>query len=219
MEYDREITILLADDHKILRHGLKQAIDNEEDMQVIAEARDGRTALKLTLEKNPDVIIMDVSMPDLNGMEASRQILAEHPDVKIIALSMHSERHYIMGMLKAGVSGYILKTNAFDELAAAVRSVTTGKAYLSREITGLVIESAVKVNSGTPVTDSEKLSSREIEVLQLIAEGKTTAYMADHLNISRKTVETHRQNLKKKLNLKSIAELTKFAIKEGITSL
>ena len=211
------IRLLLVDDHKILRDGLKQSIELETDMVLVGEADNGREALEKARDTGPDVIIMDVSMPDLNGIEASRQIIKEFPDQKIIALSMHGDRHYVMGMFKAGVKGYLLKTNAFDELAEAVRKVAAGHAYISAQITGILIKSAL--NGDLFVEDIDALSPREIEILQLIAEGKNTEYMADKLNISKRTVENHRQSLRKKLRLNTIADLTRYAIKKGIVSL
>lgn len=220
MKHDTPIRLLLVDDHKILRDGLKQAVEQEKGMVVAGEADNGRTALRLCRECRPDVIIMDISMPDLNGIEATKQIIKQYPDQKIIALSMHADRHYVMGMLKAGVLGYILKTNAFEELAKAVKQVVSGHAYVSSQITGIVIRSAVEdtgVRGEAPCSDD--LSSREIEVLQMIAEGRNTVYMAKQLNISKRTVEIHRQNLRKKLKLSTVAELTRYAIKTGVVSL
>lgn len=212
-----KIRLLLVDDHQILRDGLKQAISREEDMVLVGEADNGRDALVVTREAQPDVIIMDVSMPDLNGVEASRQIIKNNPDQKIIALSMHDDKHYVMGMFKAGVSGYLLKTNAFEQLAEAVRQVAAGHSYISSQIAGTLIRSALD-NDDLP-EEADELSSREIEILQLIAEGKNTEYMSDKLHISKRTVENHRQSLRKKLGLNTIAELTRYAIKKGIISL
>ena len=216
--YEHPIRLLLVDDHQILRDGLKKAIQQEPDFELAGEADNGREALVLSQEIKPDIIIMDVSMQGLNGIEASRQIIKQNPGQKIIGLSMHSDRHYVMGMLKAGVCGYILKTNAFEELAQAVRKVFSGESYVSSQITGIIIDSAIGTPSG-PITDGkEELSSREIEILQLIAEGKNTAYMAGQLNISKHTVENHRQSLRNKLKLNTIADLTRYAIRKGIVS-
>ncbi|MCG8685625.1 MAG: response regulator transcription factor [Desulfobacterales bacterium] len=214
---EKKIRLLLVDDHKILRDGLKQAIALEKDMALVGEADNGREALVIAGETQPDVIIMDVSMPDLNGIEASRQIIKNHPDQKIIALSMHDDKRYVMGMFKAGVSGYLLKTNAFEHLAEAVRQVAAGHSYISSNVAGTLIRSALD-HEGAP-DEAEELSSREIEILQLIAEGKNTEYMADILHISKRTVENHRRNLRKKLKLDTTAELTRYAIKKGIISL
>jgi len=214
-----KIRLLLVDDHKILRDGLKKAIDQESDMILVGEAENGRTALQLARETLPDVIIMDISMPELNGIEAARQIIRQNCDQKIIALSMHADKHYVLGMLKAGVKGYILKTNAFEELARAVRTIMTGQSFISRELTTIVVKSAVTNFQCDTAKSSETLTSREIEILQLIAEGKNSEYMAAELNISRRTIEVHRRSLKKKLKLNTIADLTRYAIKTGIISL
>ncbi len=212
------IQILLVDDHKMLLHSLKEAIDQEPDLNVIALAENGRKAVKLTLKHTPDIIIMDISMPGLNGIEAVRQIIKERPQQKILTLSMHADKHYIMGMLRAGVSGYVLKTNAFEELAHAIRQVAEGNFYVSPEITNVVVNTAIN-DTNSPGAEEKKLSSREMEVLQFIAEGKNNSYMADKLNISKRTVEIHRQNLRKKLGIDTVAELTRYAIKKGIVSL
>ncbi len=212
------IRILLVDDHKMLLHSLKEAIDQEADLRVVAQAENGRQAVKLTRKYDPDIIIMDISMPELNGIEAVRQIIKERPKQKILTLSMHADKHYIMGMLRAGVSGYVLKTNAFEELAHAIRQVAEGNFYVSPEITGVVIDTAIN-DTNTPGIEEKELSSREVEVLQLIAEGKDNSYMAEKMNISKRTVEIHRQNLRKKLGIDTVAELTRYAIKRGIVSL
>ena len=219
MDKSNKIRLLLVDDHKILRDGLKKAIGQESDMIFVGEAENGRIAFKLARETLPDVIIMDISMPDLNGIEAARQIIRQNRDQKIIALSMHADKHYVLGMLKAGVKGYILKTNAFEELAQAVRIIMKGQPFISRELTGIVVKSAVTNLQCDTAKNSETLTSREIEILQLIAEGKNSDYMAVELNISRRTIEVHRRNLKKKLKLNTIADLTRYAIKTGIISL
>ncbi len=212
------IQILLVDDHKMLLHSLKEAIDQEAGLSVVAQADNGREAIKLALKYAPDIIIMDISMPELNGIEAVRQIIKERPKQKILTLSMHADKHYIMGMLRAGVSGYVLKTNAFEELAHAIRQVAGGNFYVSPEITGVVVNTAIN-DTSSPSVEERELSSREVEILQLIAEGKSNNSMADRLNISKRTVEIHRQNLRKKLGIDTVAELTRYAVKRGIVSL
>ncbi|HUT31111.1 MAG TPA: response regulator transcription factor [Sedimentisphaerales bacterium] len=211
--------ILLVDDHKITRQGLRSLLENEQDMEVVAEAEEGRTAVRLVRELLPDVVIMDVSMPDLNGMEAARQIVGESADVKIIALSMHSDALFVTEMLKSGASGYLLKDCAFEELARAIRTVAADKTYLSPSISGVVVNDYVHLLSKGESVDAEVLSSREREVLQLLAEGKSTKQIALRLHISAKTVETHRRQIMEKLDIHSVAELTKYAIRKGFTSL
>jgi two-component system response regulator NreC len=210
--------VLIADDHQIVREGLRTMLEKEHDIKVVGEAEDGRMTLRLARELVPDVVIMDVAMPDLNGIEATRQIVAELPGVKIIALSMHDDRRFVLNMLKAGAAGYMLKDCAFKDLAKAIRVVMANKTYLSNEIADIVVKDYLA--SSTPIESSafHLLSPREREVLQLIAEGKTSAQMADSLHISVKTVETHRQQIMAKLKIKSVAELTKYAIREGLTS-
>ncbi|MHC4483462.1 MAG: response regulator [Planctomycetota bacterium] len=213
------IKILLADDHKITRQGLRSLLEKEADMQVVAEAEEGRTAVRLVRELLPDMVIMDVTMPDLNGMEAARQIVYAFPDVKIIALSMHSDALFVTEMLRSGASGYLLKDCAFEELVRAIRTVTAGKTYLSPSISGVVVNDYLHRVSKGDSSDSQVLSNREREVLQLLAEGKTTKQIALKLHISAKTVETHRRQIMDKLDIHSIAELTKYAIRKGFTSL
>ncbi len=212
--------ILIADDHKIIRDGLHALLEKEKDMEVVAFAENGRKAIKKAKKINPDIIIMDISMPDLNGIDATRQILSEVKNTKIIALSTYSDRPFVVGMIKAGASGYLLKDCAFEELAVAIRTVVNGQTYLSPGISGAVIKSIQSqvITDEVPCSISE-LTGREREVLQLISEGKTTKAIAARLNVSIKTIETHRQNIMAKLNANSIAELTKIAVKEGLTTL
>ena len=195
--------VLLIDDHKIIRDGLRSLLEKETDMVVAGEAENGRKALQLTRKLDPDVIIMDVSMPDLNGIDAARQILADQPGVKVVALSMHSEKQYVEGMLRAGVSGYLLKDTAFEELVKAIRIVCAGKKYLSPDITDIVLQDYLHPTAATDDQPAIQLTSREREVLQLITEGRTTREIADKLYISVKTVETHRKNIMDKLELRN----------------
>jgi two-component system response regulator NreC len=213
------ITILLVDDHKILRQGLRTLLAKEIDMQVVAEAEDGRDAVRLVREMSPRVVIMDVGMPDLNGIEATRQILQESPETKVIALSMHSDRRFVTNMIKAGASGYLLKDSAFEELATAIRVVMSRKTYLSHEIAHVVVKDYVQGGSKDDPSVFSILSPREREVLQLMAEGKTNRQIAEMLNVSLKTIETHRQQIMNKLEIHNIVELTKYAIREGLASL
>lgn len=213
------IRILLADDHKITRQGLRSLLDENDDMEVLAEAENGRDAIELARKLNPDVIIMDVSMPDLNGVEATRQIIQDNHDVRVIALSMHSDTLFVSEMLKSGASGYLLKDCAFQELEQAIRTVTDGKAYLSPSISGVVVEDYLHRLSKADMSASEVLTDREREVLQLIAEGQSTKQVALKLHISAKTVETHRRQIMNKLDMHTVAELTKYAIRKGLTAL
>jgi two-component system response regulator NreC len=213
------IRILLADDHRIVHNSLKPLLDKRDDMEVIAVAENGRIAVTLAQDLRPDVVIIDITMPDLNGIEATHQIIAQCPKTKVIALSMHTDRRYVTGALQAGASGYLTKSCSFDELVSAIQIVAANKKYLSPEISGIVIEESM---SSSPTSDSlvsSILTMREREVLQLLAEGKTVKQTADHLYLSIKTVHTHRQKIMEKLDIHSIAELTKFAIREGLISL
>ena len=213
------IRVLIADDHKIMLAGLRSLLEKQTAFEVVGEAENGRKAVQMTVEKKPDVVVMDVSMPDLNGIEATAQIIESQPETRVIALSMHSDKRFVMGMLRAGASGYLLKDCASQELATAIVQVAAGKKYLSPEITGVVIDDFLLGGTSegdTPVTSV--LSAREREVLQLIAEGWSTKQIASHLYVSIKTIETHRRQIMKKLDLHTIADLTKYAIREGLTS-
>jgi two-component system response regulator NreC len=211
------IKVLIADDHQIVREGLRSMLEKEVGIEVIGEAGEGRTTLRLARDLTPDVIIMDVAMPDLNGIEATRQIVAEFPAIKVIALSMHDDRRFILNMIKAGAKGYLLKDSAFKDLAKAIRVVFANKTYLSSEIADIVVKDYLATSTSDDSSAFYLLSPREREVLQLIAEGKTTNQIAEHLHISMKTVETHRAQLMTKLKVKGVAELTKYAIREGLT--
>jgi len=213
------IRILLADDHKITREGLHSLIENQPDMQVVAEAEQGRTAVELARKLAPDLVIMDVSMPDLNGIEATLQISQQSPNVKVIALSMHSDSLFVTEMLKSGARGYLLKDCAFEELANAISAVMNGNTYLSPSISGIVIDDYLHRLSKAGSLRADALTAREREVLQLLAEGKSTKQIALKLHISAKTVETHRRQIMEKLDIHSVAELTKYAIRKGFTSL
>jgi DNA-binding NarL/FixJ family response regulator len=214
-----KIRIIIADDHAIVRNGLRSLIEHELDMEVIAEADNGRDAVRIALELAPDVMIMDIAMPDLNGIEATRQIITALPRIKIIALSMHADKRYVMEMLKAGASGYILKDNAYEELARAIRTALKNHTYLSPQVTETVIGDYVQLALAANGSAFSLLSPREREVLQLLAEGSSTVQIADCLGIGVKTVETYRQHIIEKLEIRSIAELTKYAIREGLTTL
>jgi DNA-binding NarL/FixJ family response regulator len=212
------VRVILADDHTIVRYGLSKLLQKEEDIEVIAQAENGKSTMELTRELSPDIVVMDVGMPDLNGIEATRQIVRDFPQIKVLGLSMHSGSKFVIEMLRAGASGYLLKDCALEELTTAVRTVAAGKMYLSPAITDVVVEKYVRNSSEKENSAFSLLSQREREVLQLIAEGKTTKQIALHLHISPKTVEGHRLRLMAKLKMDSLAQLTKYAIQEGLTS-
>lgn len=211
--------ILLADDHKIIREGLRALLEKEPDMEVVGEAQDGLTTIKLAKKLLPNIVIMDIGMPDMNGIDATRQIFSETQGIKVIALSMHSDRRFVLQMLKAGASGYLLKDSAFEELALAIKTVMAGQPYLSPKIMDVVIKEYIVSLPKNEESVFTKITVREREVLQLITEGKSTKQIAAFLNVSVKTIETHRQQIMEKLDIHSIAELTKYAIREGLTSL
>jgi DNA-binding NarL/FixJ family response regulator len=209
----------LADDHTIVRHGLSESIQREESFEVVGQAKDGLSTIEMVRKLSPDIVLMDISMPDINGMEATRQIVRDNSNVKVIALSMHSSRKFVTEMFKAGASGYLLKDCEFNELVDAIKSVNSGRTYLSPLITDIVVDNFVR-NSVTPESSVfSTLSKREREVLQLMSEGKTTKQIGLCLHISPKTVEAHRLKVMNKLNIDNIAQLTKYAIQEGLTSL
>ena len=211
-------TILIADDHRLLREGLRALLERE-GFQVVAEADNGRSAVKLAKQLQPDIVITDIAMPDLNGVEATRQICAEAPRSKVLALSMHTESRFVLGILEAGASGYLLKDAAFEELAVAIKAILKDQIYLSPAITGVVLSQSLSRLGSKRRSQQIELSKREREVLQLIAEGKSTREIAATLYVSVKTVETHRKQIMDKLDIHSIAELTKYAIREGVAFL
>ena len=210
------IKILLADDHKIVFDSLKSLLDRQPDMKVVGGAEDGRVAVARVHELKPDVVIMDVSMPNLNGIEATRQIMNQNSETKIIALSMHADKQFVTGILSAGASGYLTKNCSFDELLTAIRAVAANKKYLCPEVTGIVIDESLSDTAHAGSSVSQNLTTREREILQLIAEGKTIKQIAEQLYLSNKTIYTHRDQIMKKLHADSIAELTKLAIRDGL---
>ena len=219
MDKQAQVNIIIADDHKIIRDGLRALIEKHSNLKLVAEAGDGYSSIELSRQHNPDVVIMDVNMPNLNGMEATKQIVAQFPDTKIIALSMHSDRRFVIEMLRAGASGYMLKDCAFEEMVRAINEVLTGRIYLSPAIASVVVDDYINQLDKRNDTAITILTDREREVLQLLAEGNSTKEIAFKVNISVKTVETHRKKIMDKLDIHTIAELTKFAIREGLTSL
>lgn len=211
-----KIRILLVDDHTILRSGIRSLLENEPGLIVIGEAEDGRKAVSLACQLKPDVVIMDIAMPLLNGLEATRQIRVQCPGVKVLVLSMHDNEEYVRQVLEAGAMGYILKDAAASELINAIRSVCRGEAVLSPAVTRLVIEDYLRWGGARPQDEIDGLSPREREVLQLIAEGHTNKQIAEILSISIKTVQAHRNSLMQKLDLHDRGELIKYAIQKKI---
>ncbi|MBN2180347.1 MAG: response regulator transcription factor [Sedimentisphaerales bacterium] len=213
------VRIILVDDHRIIRQGLRSLLESQSDIEVIGEAENGHTAVQLVHEKQPDIVITDVTMPHLNGIEATSQITRLFPQVKVIALSGHSDNAFVTDMLKAGASAYVLKKCLFEELLGAIRIVNKGGRYLSPEVTKGIVGNYICLLSESKDKPLEKLTEREREVLQLIAEGKSTKQIALQLHVSAKAIEANRRKVMQKLNSQSIAELVKYAIAGGLISL
>ncbi len=211
-----KIRILIADDHKIMCDGIRLIVEEQPDMTVVGLANDGLTALRLAQELKPDIIIMDVNMPNLSGIEVSRKLMSQLPQTKIIALSAYANKWFVRHMFQSGASGYMLKECAKDELVKSIRTVCEGKVYLAPNIAYYIIEDHIKYLKKNDNSLPSILSSRECQVLQLVAEGKTTKDIALTLSLSAKTVENHRHQIMNKLGLFSIAELTRYAIREGL---
>jgi DNA-binding NarL/FixJ family response regulator len=209
--------ILLVDDHKLMREGLRSILEKEAAFSIVGEAGSGREAVRLAEKLRPDVVVMDVAMSDLNGIEATRQIKALVPKTAVVALSSHSDRRYVKAILDAGASAYVLKANAYEQLKRGVDAACRGLKYLCAEVTSQIIDSALQ--EGTAGSVWEILGAREREVLQLLAEGLTSSQIAQRLHVSPSTVETHRRNIMRKLDVHNVAELTKYAIREGLTPL
>ncbi|MGB7949740.1 MAG: response regulator transcription factor [Candidatus Binatia bacterium] len=211
---------LIVDDHKIMREGLRSLLEKSGRFECVGEADDGLQAVKMARELKPDIVIMDIAMPNLNGIEATRQIKAEIPEIEVIVLSMHATRTYVLQVLQAGASAYLLKDSAFEELSTALLAISRGGMYLSPAITKTAALANLKVGSyGAGGAQTENLTKRELQVLQLIAEGRSTKDIASRLSLSVKTVETHRKQIMDKLEIRSIAGLTKYCIREGLTTL
>jgi DNA-binding NarL/FixJ family response regulator len=213
------LRVLLVEDHELVRSGIRALLESTGEAQVVGEANNGRRAIEVARELNPDIVLMDLAMSELNGIDATRQLIALMPDVKVIMLSMHADEQYLFEALKAGARGYVLKQGAFGELSTAIRDVMSGKNYLSPSLSPLVMGDYVRRAKGDFSAAGATLSPREREVIQLIAEGNTSAEVAERLHISVRTVDSHRHNIMEKLQIKSIAGLTKFAIKSGLCSL
>ncbi len=214
-----EKKILICDDHKIFREGLRALLAGQPGVKVVGGARDGLEAVRLARELSPDVIIMDITMPGLNGIEATRKLAKLKKSARVIALSMHNDRKYVTEIFKAGARAYLLKDSAFEELMDAVKAVSCGRYFLSAGITDLVLGDYIKGPAADPKSPYTLLSAREREVLQLLAEGLRTKEISQKLSLSVKTVETHRKKIMEKLGIGSIAGLTRYAVKEGIVGL
>ena len=212
-----KLRILLADDHKMFREALRSMLEKEPDIEIVAEVGDGRDVLRQANETNPEVVCMDVGMPGLNGIEATRRLVLAHPGVKVIGLSAFSDRRFVLEMLNAGAAGYVTKAEAGEELIRAIHAVRRHQTYLCPEV-GAGVADALRAGAPDAVSATPQLGSREKEVLQLLAEGCTTPQIAARLHLAPSTVEVHRRNIMRKLNLHSVAELTKYAIRSGLTS-
>jgi len=214
------ISVLIVDDQDLVREGLRMLLEAEPDLTVVGEAGDGGQALVQAQRLDPDVILMDVRMPHMNGIEATRQIKAHHPEIEVVVLSMHATRNYIIQVIQAGASAYLLKDSALEDLAAALVAVGKGGMYLSPAIsTAAALKNEASGISEKNIADTQRLTKRELQVLQLIAEGHSTKEIATILEISIKTIETHRKQIMDKLDIRTIAGLTKYCIREGLTSL
>ncbi|PIQ26851.1 MAG: DNA-binding response regulator [Bacteroidetes bacterium CG18_big_fil_WC_8_21_14_2_50_41_14] len=212
------IKILIADDHQLFREGLMTLLSGALNIEIVAQAENGKQTIEKAKTLSPDIILMDIGMPIINGIEATGILQTEAPKTKVIALTMHSEKHFIKGMLEAGACGYLFKNCAYDELIDAINTVYAGKKYLSDDITEFIIHDYI----GKPKNkqeDDPQLSAREMEILKLIADGKTSREISELLFVSIKTIGTHKQNILNKLNMNSTADLVKYAIKKGLISL
>ncbi len=216
MQASNKITVLIADDHTIVRRGIASLLSLNEDFEIVAEAENGRDAVELTLEKNPNVVLMDIGMPILNGLEATRQIRKQAPDVKVLILSGYDNDEYILQVIQSGANGYILKTTYLEDLYTAIKSVHSGQAFFSPSVSKVIVDGYLNRSSDSYKT-TRPLTSREREILQLIAEGHLHQQIAQRLNISVRTVDTHRNNIMKKLDIHDTAGLVNYAIKNGIS--
>jgi two-component system, NarL family, response regulator NreC len=216
---ERMIRVILADDHAVMRHGLRLILEQHEGFEVLGEARDGREAVNLAEALHPDVAVLDITMPNLNGIEAARQITEKQPSVAVVVLSMHADESYVLRALKAGARGYLLKESPESDFVSAIRSVSDGKAFFSPAVSRLLVEDYVRQLQDKDIEDSyDLLTPREREILQLVAEGKSNKEIANLLNLSLYTVETHRSNILGKLNLHSVPELILYAVRKGVIS-
>jgi DNA-binding NarL/FixJ family response regulator len=208
------LRVLLVDDHELMRQGLRSIVERDDGIEVVGEAASGREAVALASTLAPHVVVMDVAMQDMNGIEATRQVRNACPGVRVVALSSHSDSRYVTAMLDAGASGYVLKANAYDDLRRAIDAARRGKTYLCADVTESVVTASLRGETG-----ASPLTAREREVLQLLAEGLSSPEIGRRLFVATSTVETHRRNVMRKLGKHSVADLTKYAIREGLTSL
>jgi two-component system NarL family response regulator len=213
------IRLLLVDDHELMRQGLRAILDRDENLEVIGEAASGRDALELARALSPEIVVMDVAMSDLNGIEATRQIRAACPGIKVLALSSHSDSRYVSAILDAGACGYVLKANAYDDLRRAIEAAHQGKSYLCADVTQAVVGASLRAPGEGNALAHTVLSAREREVLQLLAEGLSSPEIGERLFVATATVDTHRRNVMRKLGIHTVADLTKYAIREGLTAL
>lgn len=211
------IRVMLVDDHKILREALHSVLEREKDIQLLEDASDGNEAQRLARTRKPDVVVMDIGLPNVSGIEVTRRLLREHPDIRVLALSTFSDRRMVLQMLDAGASGYIVKSAGRDELLRGIRALAQGRNYLCPEVSAVVVDS-VRSKRTDDKPEGERLGRREREVLRLLADGSTSPEIAGALHIATSTVEVHRRNIMRKLDLHSVAELTKYAIRNGLTS-
>jgi len=213
------LRVVLVDDHRLLREGLRRILEASEGIHVVGEAGDGLSALKAVAEFRPDVVVMDVAMNGMNGIDATQRVRKDHPGVRIVALSTHADKRYVRNMIRAGASAYVLKESASDDLLRAVQAAAQGRHYLSPQITGFLLESWIAPQTLEAPSVYELLGAREREVLKLLAEGKTSKEIGARLGLALKTVESHRRRISAKVGLHSVAELTKYAVREGLTTL
>jgi DNA-binding NarL/FixJ family response regulator len=212
--------VLIAEDHKMMREGLRSLLEEKLGYECVEEANDGYEAVRKAGEFHPDIVIMDIALPNLNGIEATRQIKSQHAEIEVVVLSMHATRNYVLQVLQAGASAYLLKDSAVEDLAAALEAVSKGGMYLSPAITtAAALKNEAACISTKNVADVQRLTRRELQVLQLIADGKSTKEIAAVLEVSVKTIETHRKQIMEKLDIRTTAGLTKYCIREGLTSL
>ncbi len=212
------IKILIADDHQLFREGLINLLSDASNIEIVANAENGKEAIEKAIIYNPDIVIMDIRMPIINGVEATAELTSKLPEIKVIALSMHSEKHYVKGMLEAGAKGYLFKNCTYSQLISAIETVYSGNKYLSSEITEVLIDDYLD-NGNNQEQGIKELTERELEVLRLYAEGKTTRDISEQLFVSVKTIGTHKQHIQEKLNLKTNVDMIKFALKKGIITL